>query len=143
MKKTQILGILVGILGLASINGAQAGIGGLTRSVTVLENGVPNHYLGTTFGQGLYTFDLDSGNQSACNGACAEKWPPLLVSDEEAKLLVAPFSSIKRNSGIQQVTYQGKPLYTFFLDHAEGDDKGDGVGGVWHDIDFVAPTDLN
>ena len=128
--KTVILSL---VLVLSSV-AAQAA--DLTRAVKVIEEGVVNLYLGNQFGQTLYTFDIDSGTQSACNGACAEKWPPLLVNADEAKTLVAPYGVITRSSGLLQVTYQSKPIYTFFLDHAEGDDKGDGVGGVWHDIDF-------
>ena len=108
----------------------------LTRAVKVVEGSETKLYLGTQYGQTLYTFDLDSNGSSQCNAACAEKWPPILVSEKEAQALVAPYASVKRASGLLQVTYQNRPIYTFFLDHAEGDDKGDGVGGVWHDIDF-------
>jgi len=112
----------------------------LTRSVQVTEADGTHLYLGNRFGQTLYTFDLDHGAQSACVGACAEKWPPFLVGADEASALAAPFATITRASGLLQVTYNGSPVYTYYLDHVEGDDKGDSVGNVWHDIDFVDPT---
>lgn len=119
-----------------ALSGAQSFALDLTRSVTVVEDGVNHFYVGNKFGQTLYTFDLDTATTSACNGACAEKWPPLLVSAADAQLLAAPFGTLTRASGLLQVTLDGKALYTYFLDQVEGDDKGDSVGGVWHDIDF-------
>ena len=127
------LALAGGIL-LAAAGAAQAAP--LTRSVSVVEGTETHLYLGTQFGQTLYTFDNDANGHSACVQGCAEKWPPLLVGADEAATLVAPYATITRASGLLQVTYQGKPIYTYFLDHAEGDDKGDGVGTVWHDIDF-------
>lgn len=106
----------------------------LTRAVHVVEGTKTESYLGTQFGQTLYTFDLDKAGSSVCTEVCAEKWPPLLVSPAEAATLVAPFGTITRSNGLLRVTHKGKPVYTYFLDHAEGDDKG--VGGVWNDIDF-------
>lgn len=119
--------------------GAAAQAADLTRAVKVVEGAETHVYVGTQFGQTLYTFDLDKNGVSACYQGCAEKWPPLLVSDAESRTLVAPLAAILRTSGFHQVTYKGRPVYTYYLDHAEGDDKGDGVGGVWHDIDFPNP----
>lgn len=116
--------------------GAAAQAAPLTRAVSVVEGSETHLYLGTAFGQTLYTFDRDANGQSACTQVCAEKWPPLLVSADTAASLVAPFATISRASQLLQVTYQGKPVYTYYLDHVEGDDLGDGVGGAWHDIDF-------
>ena len=116
--KTAILSALL-------LLGSLAQAADLTRPVTVTDGTKTKVYLGTQFGQTLYTFDLDGGGTSACTGVCAEKWPPLLVSQPEAAGLKAPFAAINRAGGTQQVTYHGKPIYTFFLDHAEGDNKGD------------------
>ena len=135
MKQMNALNFAVILVSLAL--GASAQAADLTRSVKVVEGTVTNQYLGTQFGQTLYTFDLDNGGNSACNQVCAEKWPPLLVNNVDAKTLVAPYGVITRTSGLPQVTYQGKPVYTYYLDHTEGDDLGNDVGSVWHDIDFV------
>lgn len=123
------------VLSLVAASGA-AHAAPLTRAVNVVEGTETHQYLGTEFGQTLYTFDLDANGHSACAQACAEKWPPLLVAADEATALAAPYGTITRASGVLQVTYQSKPLYTYYLDHVEGDDKGDSVGNVWHDIDF-------
>jgi predicted lipoprotein with Yx(FWY)xxD motif len=85
-----------------------------------------------SFGQALYVFDPDGTGTPKCAADCAEKWPPLLVSADEAKQLKEPLGSVERTNGLIQVTFKGRPLYTFFLDRKVGDIKGDGLGNVWH-----------
>lgn len=92
--------------------------------------------LANSFSQTLYTFDMDSADASACNGKCAEVWPPItLTPDEVAALAGNPdLGVIARTSGLSQLTFKGQPVYLFHLDRVVGDIKGDGVGGVWHII---------
>ena len=83
----------------------------------------------------VYVFDADlaSPGHSVCNGACALNWPH--VAPPVGVTLVAPFSMITRDGGSKQLTYNGRPLYTFSADSAEGQTNGDGVdafGGLWH-----------
>ena len=35
-----------------------------------------------------------------------------------------------------QLTYEGRPVYTYAFDRVKGDDHGDGIGGVWHYIEI-------
>jgi predicted lipoprotein with Yx(FWY)xxD motif len=62
------------------------------------------------------------------------KWPPYLVTDNETKNLPADQGVITRADGKKQLTYDQKPLYTFFQDRTPNDAKGEGLGGVWHVI---------
>lgn len=88
----------------------------------------------------LYVFDKDTKNKSACTGACAKAWPPLLDtktptagSGVNAKLL----KTTTRSDGKKQVTYNGHPLYLFDEDQKAGDTKGQGVnafGAKWYVI---------
>ncbi|MGZ5278747.1 MAG: COG4315 family predicted lipoprotein [Pseudobdellovibrionaceae bacterium] len=90
-------------------------------------------------GKTLYVFDLDPGKPvPACNGDCAEVWPPYLITDEEAKALAAPLGSITRKNGKLQLTFKGSPIYTYIFDRHQADDLGDGIGGVWHSIQIEA-----
>ena len=89
------------------------------------QNGVMVNAAGMT----VYTFDKDSGKKSACTGKCAENWPPVQAS---TTVLSPPYSTIKRDDGSMQLTYKGKPLYTFMQDKAPGDKKGDKVKDMWH-----------
>ncbi len=84
----------------------------------------------------LYVFDMDkTSTSSACNGTCAEIWPPYLLTDAEAAALQAPLGSIQRANKKLQLTYKSRPVYTYAFDRQAGDDHGDGIGGVWHYIE--------
>ena len=85
----------------------------------------------------LYDFVKDKGTTSACYGACAALWPPLIThgkpiagSGVRASLL----GTTKRNDVKLEVTYGGHPLYYFVSDRKPGQTTGQGVnqfGGPW------------
>lgn len=81
-------------------------------------------------GMTVYTFDKDTANsgKSACNGPCAEAWPPVPASARVA----APYSVVTRDDGAKQLAYQGKPLYLFKKDAKPGDRAGDNFKDIWH-----------
>jgi len=79
-------------------------------------------------GHTLYIFDHDKGGKSACSGACAALWPPLVtggapvaIKGVDASLL----GTTKRGDGKLQVTFARHPLYFFGADAKAGQ-----VGGV-------------
>src|ERR1700740_2689135 len=85
----------------------------------------------------LYDFVKDKGTTSACYGACAALWPPLLTKRKpiagtgvKASLL----GTTRRKDGKLEVTYGGHPLYYFVSDRHPGQTTGQGVnqfGGPW------------
>ncbi|AOE88193.1 hypothetical protein [Pseudomonas sp. TCU-HL1] len=81
-------------------------------------------------GMTLYTYDKDAGGKSACNGQCAQNWPPLMA--EAGAKADGEWSVVTRDDGSMQWAYDGKPLYTFVMDKKAGDVTGDGKMGVWH-----------
>jgi predicted lipoprotein with Yx(FWY)xxD motif len=88
----------------------------------------------------LYTATGDTGTQSGCTGECLKIWPPLLLPAGESQPVAGPgvtgLGTFMRPEGIQ-VTFHGKPLYTWFKDTSPGQVTGQGVvdsGGTW----FVA-----
>jgi predicted lipoprotein with Yx(FWY)xxD motif len=83
-------------------------------------------------GMTLYTFDKDKDGVSACNDACAVKWPPY-IAKADAKMTEG-WTMVKRTDGTMQWAYDGKPVYMFEGDKAKGDKAGEGMGGVWHII---------
>ena len=91
----------------------------------------------TSTGRTLYLFKADVGTQSACAGACATKWPPLLATGKSsagAGLTASKLGTISRSDGTRQITYDGHPLYLFVKDQKSGDVKGQGViafGAAW------------
>lgn len=86
--------------------------------------------LATGQGMALYVFDKDAAGsgKSACQGVCAKYWPPLLAP---AGFGPAGSWGVIDRGGAKQVTYHGKPLYTFAADRA-GADVGNGFKGLWH-----------
>jgi predicted lipoprotein with Yx(FWY)xxD motif len=89
-------------------------------------------------GMTMYDFHKDKGTTSACYGACAQAWPPLLTQGmptaaggAEAALI----GVIKRKNGTEQVTYGGHPLYGFVEDQKPGETNGNdfkGFGAQWY-----------
>ncbi|MBS1677160.1 MAG: hypothetical protein JST08_07225 [Actinobacteria bacterium] len=89
-------------------------------------------------GHTLYAFSGDAGKTSTCTGACAQAWPPLLDENGEPQpsngTSAARLGTVTRADGGRQVTYSGRPLYTFGGDKLPGDANGNGVsafGGTW------------
>jgi predicted lipoprotein with Yx(FWY)xxD motif len=86
----------------------------------------------------LYDFHKDKGGKSACYGACAQVWPPLL-SDGKPQVgegaMASKLGTSKRKDGTVQVTYAGWPLYTYTADNKPGDATGndiDSFGAEWY-----------
>jgi predicted lipoprotein with Yx(FWY)xxD motif len=85
-----------------------------------------------TSGMTLYTFDKDTAGsgKSACNGPCADNWPPLKAGATDR--VEGDYSVVTRDDGSKQWAYKGQPLYFWTKDAKPGDTSGDGVKGVWH-----------
>jgi predicted lipoprotein with Yx(FWY)xxD motif len=93
-------------------------------------------------GHTLYLFLKDKDGKSACAGACAAAWPPLMThgkpkagSGADAKLL----GTTVRKSGTE-VTYAGHPLYTYVGDSKAGQTNGQrstSFGAPWY---VLAPS---
>ncbi len=66
-------------------------------------------------GMSLYTYERDvSAGVSACEGQCAESWPPVLAAKDAVPL--ADWSLVTRADGARQWAYKGHPLYRYGLD---------------------------
>ena len=64
----------------------------------------------------VYSYSADSATKSACQGACAAAWPPLLTAGApgvEGSAQSGAVGTLTRPDGTLQVTYHGKPLYLF------------------------------
>jgi predicted lipoprotein with Yx(FWY)xxD motif len=89
-------------------------------------------------GRTLYLFKADVGAKSACTGACATAWPPLLATGKPTAgtgLTASKLATITRSDGTQQVTYNGHPVYLFIKDKKPGQTTGQGVtafGAAWY-----------
>lgn len=151
-KKSRSIAVL-GVGGLAVVAAAAAGCGGggataatpaappKTASGQAATVGVAKTGLGEILvnsrGLTLYLFKADQGTKSACAGACAEAWPPLLVTGKPTAgsgINTSLLGTSTRPEGKTQVTYNSHPLYLFAQDHKAGETNGQGIsafGAAW------------
>src|SRR5204862_5296773 len=91
-------------------------------------------------GRTLYLFEKDKNRRSACYGACAQCWPPLISHRKPIARAGAKQSLVgttRRRNGSTQVTYAGHPLYRYLGDTRPGQTTGAGLqdfGGGWDPI---------
>ena len=85
-------------------------------------------------GMTVYYHDRDEPNKSRCHDSCSQYWIP--VPSNPAAYSGPSFAVITRKDGTKQVTFEGRPLYTFFNDKKPGDAKGDGKQGIWHALRY-------
>ena len=89
-------------------------------------------------GRTLYLFEADKGAKSACDGACAAAWPPLVTKGKPPAgpgLTASALGTTKRADGTSELTYNGHPLYTYAGDTAAGQTSGQGLddyGAEWY-----------
>jgi predicted lipoprotein with Yx(FWY)xxD motif len=110
--------------------------GGQPATLGVSETGI-GQVLVNSQGRTLYLFKADQGTKSACTGACAGAWPPLIVKGKPASgtgINASLVGTATRPEGTTQVTYNGHPLYLFAQDRKAGETNGQGVsafGAAW------------
>jgi predicted lipoprotein with Yx(FWY)xxD motif len=140
-------GLLLVGLAVAGCGGASASTPPKTASGKPATVGVANDSLGKVLvdsqGRTLYLFTKDAGTTSACTGACATNWPPLLVSGMPTVgggAQASMVSTSARSNGQVQLVYNGHPLYLFKNDGKAGDTNGEGLnafGGNWFAVSSV------
>ena len=89
-------------------------------------------------GQALYANDQEK-KMALCDGACLSFWTPLTIHGApKGNSLDGKLGVVTRPGGDKQVTFNGKLLYTFYLDKpgkVGGDGFDDAFGGqkfTWH-----------
>jgi predicted lipoprotein with Yx(FWY)xxD motif len=92
-------------------------------------------------GAALYTNDMDSGSKIACTTSCTAIWVPLAAPSggqptSSESSIESELGTVKRPDGTTQVTYEGKPLYSFVQDHP-GQATGNGVTDSFAGTDFT------
>ncbi len=82
----------------------------------------------------LYTLSAETNGKFICKGSCLRDWHPLVVAAGVKPTGPVRLGTVKRpDNGRRQVTFGGRPLYTFDEDEKAGDAKGQGVKdvGTW------------
>jgi predicted lipoprotein with Yx(FWY)xxD motif len=86
-------------------------------------------------GMTAYFFDKDTAGSgtSACTGPCAELWPAIESAGTTPVVdgVTGEIGTITGTDGGNQITINGRPVYTYTPDTKAGDVTGQGFGGVW------------
>lgn len=90
--------------------------------------------LTTTNGRTLYSLSVEKNGKFICTGSCLSVWHPLTVARGVRPTGPVKLGTIERPEGGIQVTYNGRPLYSFDGDSKAGQVKGEGIKdvGTWH-----------
>ena len=130
------------LLALAAIALIVAGAGVEARATTSkhVAKEAHNAKLGRTNlvdlrGLTLYSLSAEIHGKFICKGACLRDWHPLFVAAGVKPTGPVRLGTIERpDNGRRQVTFEGRPLYTFDEDTRPGDLKGQGIKdvGTWH-----------
>lgn len=106
------------------------------KSVTVLKARKIGKRTLLTNARGLTVYFLTGDRKGeGCAGSCLGVWP-VVGAPAKGKLVGGrgvrgKIGVVRRPDHKRQLTFRGKPLYTFAPDMVPGKAKGDGVGGVW------------
>lgn len=91
-------------------------------------------------GQVVYYYSKDKKfHAPACTGSCAAQWPPVTGTPKAGPADTFPgtFGVVKGAGGVEQITYNGLPLYTY-KGAKPLSVTGNGIGGLWHVIPLSA-----
>jgi len=142
VRRLALLTLAVLLLGAASAPAR-------TSAIAVVKTAL-NKKLGKTIlvdgrGRTLYAFTADGKNHSTCiddpTYHCSKDWPPLKTPGDPFAKGAAKASllgTFTRDDGTTQVTYRGRPLYTWAGyagdpgDKKPGDVLGQGYVGAWY-----------
>lgn len=141
--------VLVAAAGCGATSTGSSGSSGTHRSAgapapVTVHRGDGGTVLVDRKGNTLYSPDQERNGKIACDAGCVAIWPPAkapaavphTISGASGRLGV-----LTRPDGSRQLTYDGRPLYTFTLDHGPGHTTGDGTTDsfsgtrfTWHAI---------
>lgn len=90
--------------------------------------------LTTKKGHTLYSLSVEKNGKFICTGSCLSLWHPLVMRPGVKPTGPVKLGIVKRPDGRLQVTYHGRPLYSFGGDTKAADVNGEGIMdiGTWH-----------
>lgn len=109
-------------------------------TVMIVQHSNLGYVLAEANGQVVYTYSKDKkGGPATCTGSCASNWPPATGTPQAgpADRFPGTFTVVKGAGGVQQIAYNGMPLYTF-AGAKPYSTAGNGVDGVWHVVKLSA-----
>jgi predicted lipoprotein with Yx(FWY)xxD motif len=115
------LTLVLSVLAALAIAATAMASGGSSAPVTVISTKQFGKVLATKGHLALYTWNKEKDKKVHCTGACATTWPPITLP-KGTKLAahlahaMGTFGTIVRPDGSTQLTYNGRPVYTFHGD---------------------------
>ena len=81
----------------------------------------------------LYSLSVEQRGRFICTEFCLSLWIPLVIPKGTTPTGALHLGTVRRPDGRTQVSYRGRPVYTFTQDRKPGDVKGNGFKdvGVW------------
>jgi predicted lipoprotein with Yx(FWY)xxD motif len=104
------------------------------RVAKAVESSVGASLLANLKGRTLYSLSVEKHGKFICTGGCLSVWHPLIVPKDVKPTGPVSLGTVKRPEGKLQVTYRGRPLYSFAEDTGKGQTNGEGIKdvGTWH-----------
>jgi predicted lipoprotein with Yx(FWY)xxD motif len=102
-------------------------------TIMIVQHSSLGFVLAEANGQVVYTYSKDTKNGApTCTGSCASQWPPVTGTPKAGPADTFPgsFGVVKGSGGVEQVTYNGLPLYTYAGAKAYVT-TGNGVDNEW------------
>jgi predicted lipoprotein with Yx(FWY)xxD motif len=108
-----------------------------SKTVRVKERRIGNRTILTAAnGHTLYSLSVEKGGRFVCtkSSECLGIWHPLLIPADSTPKGPVKLGTVERPEGGVQVTFRGRPLYSFAADNKPGQTKGNGLKdvGTWH-----------
>lgn len=131
--------IRLALIAVAVTAGLAPASAGATQATKRVAKEAPNAALGrtvltTTKGRTLYSLSVETKGRFVCTGSCLSIWHPLTVPAGVKPRGPVKLGTVMRPDGRTQVTFKGRPLYSFGGDSRAGQVNGEGVKdvGTWH-----------
>jgi predicted lipoprotein with Yx(FWY)xxD motif len=145
-RKKLIGSVVVAVVVAAVVaTGALALSGGASASKPVVKTGrvLGKKVLVTRTGFTLYSLSAETHGRFICTDkTCMSVWKVLTVPRGTKPTGASHLATVRRPDGRTQVTFAGRPLYTFASDTRPGQAKGEGFKdvGTWHVASLRAAT---
>jgi predicted lipoprotein with Yx(FWY)xxD motif len=133
--RTPILALTVALAATALLGSAGADASQTKVVAKKADNTTLNKTILTnTKGRTLYSLSAETKGKFICTASCLSTWHPLVVPAGVTPRGPVRLGTIERPDGRTQVTFKGRPLYSFAGDTKNGEANGEGIKdvGTWH-----------
>jgi len=138
---TMLLGATAALATLTACGGgggsSEEAAGTTAGAVSVREVDGVGQTLVDSAGKTLYFADQEADGTIKCTESCLAFWFPVEGSESTASSMDGLAVVKRSDNGISQLTFEGKPLYTFKLDTAPGQSKGNNLEDAFGNTTFT------